>query len=261
MGDKTENALEGAGIIAGIIDELSGVPVASTFKEVAMMGNDALSKMCKYPPNPRMVDNGHCENEDQKKSSGQTCRYFRWRTAKKIGGGGLSAVGNVLGTVTQVNVGGVARHGVSEAKTLAHLYALHQMAKKVRQSQYLCSLIKVVVTMKVTKASVQGGKLASSCIPNPIAQAMVGAAVHLGGALKKHQMSSVVMHAAHEIHWRAFQESTIAGALGGGSGPATRLIAELFKFSAPRSGGMTRAERYIPEPAGWMVIQDKLNLV
>lgn len=217
----------------------------------------------KYSPNPHMVQNGHAE----KKITGDDCpkcrKYFRVRTLKKVGGSIFSGLGSAASTSTGgVNVTGALRHGRAEVKTIAHLVKLKEQAKTIKQSDFLTRLIGVILVMKTIKAANQGGALAADLIPIPIVDTIIGATVGVGSKAAAKGMKKAVAWASVELHWRAFQELKISR--GQGSGPAMRMVRELFNqafFKFPWESGALGADQYILEPAGWMVIQDKLNLI
>lgn len=198
--------------------------------------------------------------------SPKTATYFRHRRLKKLGGSLFSTAGAVLGSVTQVNVLGIARHGRAEASTLAHLYRFKAMSKQVKSSQYLSNLVDVMINAKIVKAGSRGGQLAADCIPGvvpggSIIGAVVGGAASVSGSLLMKKMSAVVSFAAIELHWRAYQETSLARTFGG-SGPATRMLRELMNspvLDKMRSG--IPADVYIREPMGYLVFRDKLLLI
>lgn len=224
---------------------------------------DAKGHISKYAPNPHMVENGHAEG----KISGDDCpkcrKYFRMRTVKKIGGSIFSGIGSAASSQTAgVNVTGALRHGRAEVKTIAHLVKLKKQAEGIKQSQFLTKLMSVMLVMKTIKAANQGGALAADLIPVPIIDSLIGATVSKTSKRAAKGMKGAVKWASVELHWRAFQELKISR--GQGSGPAMRMVRELFNqafFKFPWESGAAGADKYILEPAGWMVIQDKLNLI
>ncbi|HEX3133511.1 MAG TPA: hypothetical protein VHX44_07995 [Planctomycetota bacterium] len=222
----------------------------------------AKGNVSKYAPNPHMVQNGHAE----KSITGDDCpkcrKYFRVRTLKKVGGSLFSGAGSLASSSTGgVNVTGALRHGRAEVKTIAHLVKLGQQAKTIKQSQFLCKLIAVIISMKSIKAINQGGALAADLI-FIFGVFAVNSVMNRASRATAKGMSAAVKWASVELHWRAFQEMKLAGPRG--SGPAMRMVRELFNqafFKFPWESGALAADQYILEPAGWMVIQDKLNLI
>lgn len=222
----------------------------------------AKGRVSKYAPNPHMVQNGHAE----KSITGDDCpkcrKYFRIRTLKKVGGSLFSGAGSLAsGSTGGVNVTGALRHGRAEVKTIAHLVKLGEQAKTIKQSQFLCKLMAVIVAMKTIKAINQGGALAADLIPIPGISA-VSTVMNRASRVTAKGMGAAVKWASVELHWRAFQEMKLAGPRG--SGPAMRMVRELFNqafFKFPWESGALAADQYILEPAGWMVVQDKLNLI
>lgn len=216
-----------------------------------------------YTPNPHMVENGHAEATISGDDCPKCSRYFLKRKLKKFGGSLFSSAGSIASASTGgVNVTGALRHGRAEVKTIAHLVKLCEQAKSIKQSQFLTKLMNVLITMKSVKAATQGAALACDLIPVPLVDQIVGGAGKVGGAIAKRKMKKAVTWASIELHWRAFQEAKIAR--GAGTGPAMRMVRELFNqafFKFPWESGALAADQYIMEPAGWMVIQDKLNLI
>lgn len=196
-------------------------------------------------------------------------RYFKMRRIKRIGGSITSGVGSVLGSVTQVNVLGLARHGRAEASTALHLYRFHAMSKQVKQSRFLSDLIAVMIKAKGIKAGVRGAQFVSDTIPQALAggsiiSAVVGGVGSVAGGMAMKKMSGAITLAAIEMHWRAYQELKVGAAFGGGSGPAMRMIRELMNSPVldkvkPLAG--VPADVYIREPFGHLVIRDKLMLI
>jgi len=205
---------------------------------------------------------------DVKDHSPKTAKYFKQRRIKKILGAGVSGIGAALGSVTQVNALGIARHGRAEASTLLHLYRFHAMSKQVKQSQFLTNLINVMIKAKGVKAGARGAQLAADCIPEVLAGGAIIAGV-VGGvssvaastAMKK--MSGMIALTSIELQWRAYQELALARVFGG-DGPATRMVKELLNSPVldkvkPLAG--IAPEIYIREPFGHLVIRDKLMLI
>lgn len=217
------------------------------------------AKVSKWAPNPHMVQNGLAEKTVTGKDSPACKKYFTMRMVKKFGGSLFSGAGSIASSTTGgVNVAGALRHGRAEVKTLAHLKKLKDQADLIKQSRFLSQLIGVIITMKVIKAANQGGALAADLLPVPGLGTVLG---KVGEKVAKGQ-AAAVQWASIEIHWRAYQERKLAGAKG--SGPAMRMVRELFNqafFQFPWESGALGADRYIVEPSGWMVIQDKLNLI
>lgn len=250
-----------------LLSEASDQLEAIMDSDAADIAKDALKEakghVSKFAPNPHMVSNGHAE----KAITGSDCpkckKYFRARTLKKVGGAIFSGIGGALSSQTAgVNVAGALRHGRAEVKTIAHLVKLKEQAKGIKQSEFLTKLMSVVLTMKAIKAANQGGLLAADLIPVPIVDSVIGATVNKGAKRAQKGMKGAVKWASIELHWRAFQEAKIAR--GAGTGPAMRMVRELFNqafFKFPWESGALAADQYIMEPAGWMVIQDKLNLI
>ncbi len=256
-----ENLLDALAVAATVVDCITDTNYASIASDSIATLNEARGGVDKYVPNPRFIQNGHAESDTGGAESPNCKRYFKIRLAKKIGGGLVSVVGNVGSIWTQVNVGAAAKHASSEAKNIAHLIKLYKMSQTIKQSEYLTKLINVLMVMKGVKAATQGGSLAAALIPNAIASGAVGIATAIGGKAAVKLKGRAVTWAALELHWRAFTEMKIGR---GGTGPAQRMVRELFNqalVTLPFEAGAAGADKYILEPSGWMVIQDKLNLV
>lgn len=255
----SDHAMDALGFAASVVDELSGTNVASMVSDGIGSSMD-LRGTKGHPdrnPNPLFIANGH----DGPNDSPNVKKYLKRRKWKKFGGSLVSFAGNIGSIATQVNVSGAARHARAETKTIAHLARLNSISKKFKQSEYLTKLCNVLIRMKMIKAGARGGALAADLIPVAIASGIVGTTASVGGTIAVKTQKALVLQTALQLHWRAYQEIKLAGVFGG-SGPAMDMIRELFG-QAIRYGEVdwTKADAYIREPAGWMVIQDKLNLV
>lgn len=257
-----EALLDALSFAATAVDCITDSNYASIASDAIATLNEARGGVDKYVPNPHFIENGHADTDTGSAQSPACKKYFKIRMAKKIGGGLVSLAGNVGSIWTQVNVGAAAKHARSEVKTIAHLARLYKMSQGVKQSEYLTRLVNVLMVMKGIKAATQGGSLAAALIPNAIASGAVGIATTIGGKVATKLKGKAVTWAAIELHWRAFTEIKLAR--GGGTGPAQRMVRELFNqafITLPFESGAGGADKYLLEPSGWMVIQDKLNLV
>lgn len=256
--------LEMIGDASDFIDSFSDSDEGEALQKIGKALSKALKKKkVEYTPNPHLVQNGHAETEISGDDCPNCASYFRKRKLKKFFGGAVSKLGSAGAAATGgVNVGGALRHGRAEVKTIAHLVKLKKQAEGIKQSQFLTKLMSVLLTMKAIKAATQGAALACDLIPVPIVDQIIGAAGSIGGAVAKRKMKKAVTWVSMELHWRAFQEIKISR--GQGSGPAMRMVRELFNqafFAFPWESGPAGADRFMLEPAGWMVLQDKLNLI
>ena len=251
---------------AAALEEATGFPVTllleagMTMKEIM----DA-AKRDALIPNPHLLLHGLGDGP-----SPTVEHYQRVRRAKKIGGAlysfagtgiqaGLDVVGFGMGGIDAF---GLAKHGASEASTLAHLTRLGVLAKTVKQSRYLQGLVVDMIKVKTAKATVRGGKIAAAAIPNTIASNAVSIAVSLGAAGASVLLKELVNRVACEVHWRAYQELAIGRVHGGGYGPACRMAQELMNHTV--STGFVPTEKvkaFLREPAGYMVIKDKLAML
>ena len=265
-----EAAVQATGVGAQLVEDTTGVPVATllstgmTIKELMDAANE------KRPvTNPLM--SAHYGFSKHGEASSATQSYLRKRSIKKIAGIGYDVVGKSVQMgldVAGFGMGGVdafglGKHGVSEASTIAHLVRLGILSRKVKQSTYLTGLVTDLCKVKATKAVHRGGKVAAAAIPNTIASTAVSITVSVGGAAAKAIMQDLVCRLACEIHWRAHQELLFAGRYAvGGYGPACRMAQELFNHTLSSDFVPTNTVKsYMKEPAGWLVIHDKLSML
>jgi len=264
--------------IAGLANEFAEMPV---FGHV-LLGHDALvniyewagkKKATALPPNPLLIPSDGLLFQNTK-----TAAYFKKRMFKKIAGSGFSAVGSALSSVTQVNALGVARHGRSDAKTIAHLVNLDKLLTqfKGKKLQIEYDLCKLIIDCKILKIESQSAALAADCIPgNLISGALTAVASFAHGqslALRLSNMEKDIQIAAQLLHYRALH-----GLKTNTATPALEMVRELFsqiqKIEKERvlinfrghkikvGGEEFRADKLMREPAGWLVIIDKLNLI
>ncbi|OAN17828.1 hypothetical protein A3K86_02595 [Photobacterium jeanii] len=225
----------------------------------------------------------------------KTAAYFAKRCAKKIGGEAVSFSGGVLSGVTHINALGAARHGRSDAKTIAHLVRLNESlsqfkAKGLTLEYELC---KTIIDCKKLKLESQSAALATDCIPgNVISGAATATASFIHGqtlAYRLEKLGPAIDKAAKVLHYRAFHEMNIDYGLAATFGeeelpneydedtPALNMVRELFaqiaKIEKERvivnikghklkvGGEHYRADKLMREPAGWLTIVDKLTLI
>ncbi|WP_028862169.1 hypothetical protein [Psychromonas aquimarina] len=224
----------------------------------------------------------------------KTAAYFKKRMVKKIAGDAVSFSGGVLSSATHVNTLGAARHGRSDAKTIAHLVRLKEMLKQYKSKGLAVEykLCKLIIDCKKLKIESQSAALAADCIPgNVITSSATAAAGFIHGqtlAFRLSNMEADIEKAAKILHYRAFYEMDddygIAGLFGeqaaneyAAETPALDMVRELFtqiaKIEKERvlinirghklkvGGEHFRADKLMREPAGWLVIVDKLNLI
>ncbi|MCW7551516.1 hypothetical protein NX722_02425 [Endozoicomonas gorgoniicola] len=252
------HAMDGLSLAALVVDQLTGTSIGTMVGSgIENIAEAAGGSEPARTPNPLFIAQGH----DFDGFSELVRQYFVNRKLKKIGGGFLSAVGNVGSLVTQVNTTGIARHARAETKTIAHIARLKQLSSRFSQSEYLTQLCAVLLKMKELKVISRGGQLAADCIPISIASGVIGAASGIGGNIVANRYGSLVLHTSILLHWRAFQESQLSSTFGG-SGPATEMVHELFGQTLRRdTPDWSTVDGYIRDPAGWAVIQDKINLI
>ena len=217
--------------------------------------------ICGVPlqPNKHFKDHGLEEGNSE-----YTKKYVISRKLKNIAGG-LVSVGGALASPSTggVNVGGAVRHGAADINTIAHLYKLTRLAKKFRQSETTKRWCAVVFGMKLLKFAGRSAQAGSSGA-NAIAGAIVDASVTATNRLALTAMEKHTSNTAQALHWRAYQEQFFLAnkAFADGSGPATDIVKEILRRRAHCVfGGQYDWRRIIQEPAGWLVIHDKISLL
>ncbi|WP_137937478.1 hypothetical protein [Chitinivorax sp. B] len=270
----TQGGLEKSDIIwavadaaATIIDGTTGMAIAGTVNShlQAIYGAAMLRKGGDVMPNPWFVWNQHDEGE-----SLATRAYLKKRGWLGVGSGVVAGVGAGVSMASQVDLGALLQHGNATGSTVAHLIKFKAIASASKQSQTISGWMDVIIKMKGMKAGLRGGQLAvaiASPIPFGGATAVSITAGLLASAAKlgiKAKFSNICVMTAMDLHWRAFQEQALIKGLSGGSGsgPATRILQELFiRRGATRVFGQHDVASFIHEPAGWMAISDKLLLM
>ncbi len=225
-----------------------------------------------------------------------TQAYVQTRGYKTIGSGLMGIGGGVASAHTGgVNVLNATRHLNAVGSTLIHWLKIKAIAESVPQkSATIIGWCDIIMKAKVAKGGSRALGIVSAVTPVPFAgpiATIIGAAAGLG---IKIGLAEACYLAALEIHWRAFQEQAVAAVAGprmpspkpvnfsrpfgpgnrpGQSvpasgkepaasltaGPASRIFAEVFKRR-----GMTRVlgaydvAGLIKEPAGWMVLGERL---
>lgn len=255
--DKTDAALglaDAIGSLAGAGDVFGYV--TNGLSTLKALDPDSRSVM----PNIHFVQNG-LEDAD----SVLTAAYFRGRGFKLVGGAAVAAGGGIASGVTAgVNVGSGAKAVNAGGSTLVHLQVLQALAKNRawEKSTTVQEWLNLCIAVKKHKLGVRGADLAGvhafTAIPAALAAAFLKARVKL-------KYETIVMNTAAEIHWRAFQEQTFARSFGGPKvtgGPATAIFNEVFtKRGFTRLFGRYNAPALIREPAGWLPLADKLNMM
>ncbi|MCG7496194.1 hypothetical protein MHO82_04930 [Vibrio sp. Of7-15] len=216
--------------------------------------------------------------------------YFKKRMYKKIAGSAVSTTGSWLGAVTQVNVTGALRHGRSEAKTIAHIARFKKLLDGFNRQGYEdeIEMCKRLMRWKAVKAVSQGAQLTADLIPGsagaPIAGGLIAGAASIGTAAYMRKEEDLIVQTAQMLHYRAFMElsnnmdtqqrSVYTVAL---DSPAVELVREMFgqiaRIEQERvlvnvrghklkiGGEHLKADQYMREPAGWLVLVDKLSLL
>jgi hypothetical protein len=118
---------------------------------------------------------------------------------------------------------------------------------------------------KAIKLGVRSSSLAGAVIPVGglgLATSAVAAIAALGIKLT---LGKLIARTAMEVHWRSFQETKIASAFGGVSGPqgpGSSMFYEVFtRRGVTRVFGKYDTGQLILEPGGWLALNDKLLLL
>lgn len=207
-------------------------------------------------PNPWFVWNGQDEGP-----TSYTRRYLKNRDWKSRGATAISVAGGAAQAITFVDVGSMAVHANALGSTGVHMFYLKKIADSYKQTRTIGNWLGVIMKMKTLKAGVRTAGLVGAAVPVPMvgtATGVLAAAATMGAKLT---MTKVCLATSADLHWRAFQELKLTGAFGGGTGPALRIMQELFqRRGATRVFGQYDVPRIIQEPNGWLAVQDKLML-
>ncbi len=280
-------------------------------------------------PNPWFVVNGHVDKEDQEKSppattattkslasaaslassrktspdtftndetgSPLTQAYLRTRDYKTIGSSMMGIGAGVASVHTGgVNVANTARHLNAAGSTLIHWLRIRAIAEAVPQkSATIIGWCDIIMKAKAAKGGQRAIGIIAAATPVPLANPIATIIAAAAGLGIKVGLGEACYLAALEIHWRAFQEQTIAAAAGPrvakptnfsrpfgpgnrigqtsvpapgkepvasvNAGPASRIFAEVLKRrGATRVLGSYDVAGLIKEPAGWMVLGERL---
>ncbi len=224
-----------------------------------------------------------------------TQAYLRTRDYKTIGSSMMGIGAGVASVHTGgVNVANAARHLNAAGSTLIHWLRIRAIAESVPQkSATIIGWCDIIMKAKAAKGGQRAIGIIAAATPVPLANpiaTIIGAAAGLG---IKVGLGEACYLAALEIHWRAFQEQTVAAAAGPRmakptnfsrpfgpgnrlgqtsvpapgrepaasliAGPASRIFAEVCKRrGATRLLGSYDVAGLIREPAGWMVLGERL---
>lgn len=213
----------------------------------------------KLIPNPAFLANGHDG------LSPRTRKYFVGRTFKGIGGGAVSLAGGLASGVTAVDVGALLKEGSAVGTTAAHLIGIKAAGKRFKKSETVTRWVDAMLKAKVAKIHIRGAGLVGAAIPIPAVGLATSIATTVAKLGIKVTLTKLVARTAMEVHWRAYQETVIAGSLGarpGPVGPASAMFYEIFtKRSFTRIFGKHDTAGLIKEPGGWMALNDKLMLM
>ncbi|MAD44348.1 MAG: hypothetical protein CMI02_09045 [Oceanospirillaceae bacterium] len=243
---------------AAVIDASAGTDFSKDVKTGKKILNKARGKSDPgLVPNPWFVVNGH---EDG--STSYSKKYMKHSKAMKKRSSRFSAASGALSTVTQVNIGGIAKHGNATGSTIAHIHQLRSIASSYRQSRTLIGWFDLLIRMKAIKLVSRGGQLVGAAVPLggvSLGVDIAKAGIDMGVKLTH---TKTCLATAADIHWRAYQEQAISGGLKLGSGavgPASRMMYEIFKQRGfTKIFGQHDVDKIIKDPAGWLVLNDKL---
>ena len=235
--------------------------LASMIYEIAKSLNEVKKAAEENPdglvPNAFFLQNGFSG------PSPKTKKNLFMRKVKSFGSTLFSIGGGFAQSTTVVNAADIAKHGASTVSTGVHLYRYRAMAAKVRDGGSLRRHLDVIITLKETKLASRSIQTAVACIPVP-GISMVGSAVaYAHSDITEHYMQAVILSTATKLHWQAYRELAIMGGKAG-QGPALMIIRELIgvgvkgRFDFGDLHSATVMNEIIKEPAGYLVIQEKL---
>lgn len=259
----------GAGVADHLVENLHA-GVAGDFIGIFTEISTNIGKIDRTP-NPKFIEN---QIASATTPSPAVKEYFSNRKRKKIAGSVFTFVGSAVGVAFQVNVANLGKHGRALVKTTAHLARLNTLAQDFRQSEYLTGLLNELIKLKKIKAASQGSQLIVDIVAAAPGGSIIEGGVNTATSLSLNSIlrneAETIEKVAVELHWRAFQESQLTTETG--SGPATRMVREIFgqairlekeRLDSPSElqEEHSKADKYIKEPAGWLVIIDKLTLI
>jgi hypothetical protein len=213
-----------------------------------------------------------------------TRNYLRARSNKDFAGAVSSSVGGAAAPASQVNIPGLVKNVSSLTTTSIHIHKLKYLRNKLDKDSRAREALKHVLSEKAVKAGARSGATLADAIPAgvPAAGAVVGAATGLATSAMKAISSEKCEKTAKLLHFLGWYFINMEAGLSGWQSPgfqsndgyqATRILRELLtqrgisavgkwipagKVSTELHGRAKAAE-YMAEPAGWMVIHDKLS--
>ncbi|MFD2178643.1 hypothetical protein [Veronia pacifica] len=227
-------------------------------------------------------------------NNAKTAAYLKKRMVKNIAGDAVSYAGGVLSSGTHVNALGAVRHGRADTKTGVHLFRLKKLLNKFKgQGLGLeCELCEVIIKCKQLKLEAQSVGFAMDMIPGNVvtgsATSVIGFLHGVSLAERLKDLSPAIIAAAQRLHYRAFYELDDDYGLAGlfdeeiewekcHDTPALDMVREIFSQAAKiekekvlfnvrghkfKIGGEHyKADKLMREPAGWLAIVDKLELL
>ncbi len=211
-------------------------------------------------PNPWFVGNGQ---EDRPNTYSE--KYLKTRKYKDSASSAIRMAGTLASASTYgINVGGAAVNVNALGSTGVHLYKIAAIAAAHKQTITISNWCKVIIAAKSAKLGLRGAGLAGDLIP--AASMPVGIATAIAAAGVKLSLTNLVYATAAKVHWRAFQEQSVSGGRGLGTGgkigPGSQLFWEIFtRRGVTAVFGRYDIAQLVNEPAGWRALGDKLMLM
>jgi hypothetical protein len=206
---------------------------------------DELEKGC--VPNPHFV-----ANKIKGPKNKNTRSYLRSRVGKNFAAGIFKVVGMAAQSHTAVNVATLSLGTQALGLTAAHAAKLLALRKKHPNPTFQ-GYIDLCLKAKSMKAVSRGVEMATACIPG----GEIAASIGLSAANACLKLCKVVT--LHKAIDRMAQQVHFQARCGGQS--AKELMQEIFT----RRGVMVLCQYDVPalieEPAGWMALSDKLQLI
>jgi hypothetical protein len=219
------------------------------------------------------------------KPSHSTREYLRARSNKNLAGTVTSGVGAAAAPATQVNVPGLVKNVSSLTTTSIHIHRLKHFRNHMQKGSHARVILKHILKEKAVKVGARSGAVAADGIPAavPAAGAIVGSTAALTTTFLKMASSQRCADTAAVLHFLGwyhliFADSTASWKPGLGTYNADghqaimilrelltqRGVSALAKYTPGHKlgkelHGRAKTVDYMVEPAGWMVINDKLT--
>ncbi|CAD5201077.1 hypothetical protein [Pseudomonas sp. FEN] len=192
-------------------------------------------------------------------ASSKTKHLLRHRKVRNYAQSFTGTAAVVGSMVLPVNPYALMREGSSAGASAVHLYHFAEMARNCRQSNTLCRWLDLLKLMKTHKLLNRGVGFGLAAVPGGVSLG-ISVPVKLCLLAKNTgvlaQESALCKVIAMELHWRAYQEQSLAN--GSGGGPATAIIRELMTRRGVMGGFSHNYPALIREPAGWNAFVAKI---